>query len=357
MKKQEQRCRMHAGRWRITHTVLLSMLLAAGTASAAPMTTVVVTTTNPILETPVYVGIARDIFIKHGLTVRLAPILPGVGVLQRVVDGTAQAGVAAPAQLALALAQGANLKGIFAMFGDATGRAPADAVYVVIARKASGIREGHLEDLRGKKIGLPGTTIVHEYFFYALAAKGLDPVNDVTIVSTPPAGLPGALQRGAVEAIVAPEVTASIAIGSTPDAVVVQRGGNYMQTSNLEVVNSRYLATHPGTMTRFTAAFAEAAQYVRGHHAETADLLMRNIVGVTPTAIASAIGFVSPDMRVSRVTVQGAQQSYDFGIKIKLLKQAPAFDTVFDLRILRQVEREHPELFRDLPPIPDALKL
>jgi len=28
-----------------------------------------------------------------------------------------------------------------------------------------------------------------------------------------------------------------------------------------------------------------------------------------------------------------------------------------DLTILRQVEREHPELFKDLSPIPDSLKL
>ena len=348
---------MHVWGWRTVLGLVLASLLAAGTATAAPVTTLVVITVNPINETPMYVGMARDIFAKHGLTVRLVPSPPGAGLLQRVIDGTAQAGVAVPHQMALALAQGANLKSIFPLHGDATGRVPADALCVVIARKASGIREGHLEDLRGKKIGVPGATIVHEYFFYALAAKGLDPVNDVTIVSTPPAGLPGALQRGAVDAIVASEMAASIAIESTPDAVVVQRGGNHMQFLSLEVVNARYLATHPGTVARYTAAFAEAAQYVRSHRAETADLLMRNFTGVTPAAVRNAVGIANPDMRVSRITMQGAQQSYDFAIKIKLLKQAPTFEEMFDLRILRQVEREHPELFRDLPPVPEALKL
>ncbi|MBI4277694.1 MAG: hypothetical protein HY660_04490 [Armatimonadetes bacterium] len=43
--------------------------------------------------------------------------------------------------------------------------------------------------------------------------------------------------------------------------------------------------------------------------------------------------------------------------KIGALKQAPTFEEMFDVRILRQVEREHPEFFRDLPPIPNALKL
>ena len=348
---------MHAGGWRITHAVLLSMLLAAGTATAAPMTTLVVTVLNPIADAPVYVAVARDIFAKHGLAVRIVPATPGFGPLQRVIDGTAQVGVASPGQVALALAQGANLKGIFTAHGDATGKVPTDALFAVVARKTSGIREGHLEDLRGKKIGLPRGSDGHKYFYYALAAKGLDPVNDVAIVSVPPAGLPGALRSGSVEAIVSGEPTASLAVESTPDAIVVQRGGNHTQLFTLEVVASRYLATHPGTMNRYAAAFAEAAQYIRSHRAETTDLLARNIAGVARAAVGTAVGLANPDMRVSKVTVQAAQQNYDFVIKIGLLKQAPTFEEVFDLRVLRQAEREHPELFRDLLPIPDALKL
>jgi ABC-type nitrate/sulfonate/bicarbonate transport system substrate-binding protein len=128
---------MHVWGWRTVLGLVLASLLAAGTTTAAPVTTLVVITANPILETPMYVGVARDIFTKHGLTVRLVPTLPGVGVLQGVVDGAAQVGVAVPHQLALARAQGANLKSIFAMYGDATGRVPPDALFVVIARRTA----------------------------------------------------------------------------------------------------------------------------------------------------------------------------------------------------------------------------
>ncbi len=328
-----------------------------GAAPAPPITTLVVTALNPIADAPVYVGVARDIFAKHGLTVQIAPAVPGSGPLQRVVDGSAQIGVAAPAAVAHARARGANLKSIFAAHGDATGKVPTDALFAVIARKTSGVREGHLEDLRGKKVGLASGTDGHKYFFYALAAKGLDPLKSLTITSLPPAGLPSALRNGAVDAIVTGDPTASLVLESTRDAIVVQRGGNYVQFLTLEVVASQYLATHPGTINRYIAAFAEAAQYVRSHRDETTDVLMPRITGVSRAAIRAAVGVADPDMRVSKITVQAAQQSYDFAVNIGLLTAAPTFAEIFDLRILGQIQREYPGLFRDLPPIPDTLKL
>ena len=62
-------------------------------------------------------------------------------------------------------------------------------------------------------------------------------------------------------------------------------------------------------------------------------------------------------MRISKVTARAAQAGSDFAARIGALKRTPAFEEMFDLRILRQVEKEHPELFKDLPPIPDAQKL
>ncbi len=347
---------IRALRWRALLAAILSVPLV-GTATAAPMTTLVVTALNPIADAPLFVGAARDIFAKHGLTIEIASVTPGVAPLKQVIDGTAQAGVAAPAAMAQALAQGAHLRSIFVGHGDATGRMPTDAFFAVVGRKMSGIREGHLEDLRGKKIGLARGTDAHKYLFYALEARGLDPINSVTIVSIPPAGQPGALQSGSVDGIVAGEPTASRALESTGEAIVVQRGGNHIQFLTLQVVSSRYLATHPGTIKRYITAFAEAAQYLRGHRDETTDIIMPLVTGVSRAAVRAAVGVVDPDVRASKATIRAAQEGYDFAIKIGALKQAPTFGEVFDLRILRQVGREHPELFRDLPPIPDALKL
>ena len=160
-----------------------------------------------------------------------------------------------------------------------------------------------------------------------------------------------------MDAIAIIEPFASQVLQSTSDAIVVQRGGNHIQFLDLWVVSSQYLATHPGTIKRYITAFAEASQYAQAHSDETTDIMMQQLKGVSRAAVKAAVGFLDTDVRVSKATVQAAQQGYDFAIKIGALKQAPTFEEVFDLRILRQVEQQHPELFRDLPPIPDALKL
>lgn len=349
---------MHAGGWRIAQVALLSSLLAAGTATAAPITTLVVTADGPcICHAPMFVGIAKGIFEKHGLNVQLTIPASGFEAVQQVARGTAQVGAAAPGVIAQTMGQGVPLRGIFVAFGDATGKVPTDNYMAVVASKASGMRQGHLEDVVGKRIGVPRGTIAHQYFFYALAAKGLDPLNAATIVPTPPPGLPAALQSGSVDAIVIWEPVASQALQLANGSIVVERGGNHTQFIDLRVVSPRYLATHPGTIKRYITAFAEAAQYVRAHPDETTDIMMQQVKGVSREMVRAAVGFLDTDVRISRATVQTAQQGYDFAIKIGALKRAPTFEEMFDTRILRQVEREHPELFRDLPPIPDALKL
>lgn len=339
--------------------LLLSVLLAAGTAAAAPITTLVVTADGGpcICHAPMFVGIAKGIFEKWGLNVRLTIPASGFEALQQVANGTAQVGAAAPAVIAQTMAQGVPLRGIFTAFGDATGKVATDNYLAVVASQASGIRAGHLEDVAGKKIGVPRGTIAHQYFFYALAAKGLDPLNAATIVPTPPPGLPGALQNGSVDAIVIWEPVASQALQLARGSVVVERGGNHTQFIDLRVVSPRYLVTHPGTIKRYVTAFAEAAQYVRAHPDETTDIMMQQVKGLSRETIRQVVGFLDADVRISRATAQTAQQGYDFAIKLGALKQAPSFEDMFDIRILRQVEHEHPELFNDLPPIPDALKL
>lgn len=344
--------------WRTIQVILLSLLLAAGTAAAAPITTLVVTSSSGVPpQAAMFAGIARGIFERHSLRIQIITTPTGFEALKQVTDGTAQIGNGAPTAIAQTMAQGARLKSIVASWGDATGSVPTDNAIAVVARASAGIREGHLEDLRGKKVGVPRGTDFHQYLLAALAARGLDPVTAVTIVSTPPSGLPGALQNGSVDAVVALEPSGSQILSAMRDAVLVQRGEKHIQFMALCVVSPQYLATHPGTIKRYLTAFAESAQYVRTHPDEATDVMLREIPGVDRPMMRAAVGFVNLDPRVSKVTVRAAEEGYDFAIKIGALKRAPTFDEMFDLGILRQVEREHPELFRDLPPIPNALKL
>jgi len=342
-------------------SLLFALLVTTGGAAAppGPNTTLVVTAfSGPVvLDAPVVVGVARGIFERHGLHVQTISVASGFEALQKVADGAAQVGNSAGTALVQTIGRGAHLASIVVSNGDATGKVPTDSYVAVIARGASGIREGHLEDLRGKRVGVRRRSDFHQYLFSALASKGLDPLGAATLVDA--ADLLGVLTSGAVDAIVSSEPGASRILRSTSGAILVQRGGNYMQFLELRTVPTQYLATHPGTIKRFILAFAEAAQFVRTHPDETTGMIMahQQLGGLSREIVRSAVRSLSPDPRVSKVTIRAAQEGADFAVKIGAVTQAPAVDGLFDLRILRQVEREHPELFRDLPPVPDPLKL
>ncbi len=346
---------MHGAGWRFIQVMLLSVLFAVGTAAAAPLTTLTVVTSGGVGQSPLYVGMARGIFEKYGLNIHMTTAVTGLAGITQVADGTAQVGSAAPGPIAQTMPTG-SLKSIVASWGDATGTVPTDDVLVVIARKTGGVREGHLEDLRGKKVGLPWATDSQQYLLAALAANGLDALTAVTLVRIQPPALLGALQNGSVDAVVA-ALNASQILQGVSDAIVVERGGNHIRFGNLQFVSSRYLATHPGTMKRYITAFAEASQFVRVHPDETTDVLMQYIKGADRQTMRTDLGRFRLDPRISKASVHAAQEAYDFAIKIGTLKRAPTFEEMFDIGILHQVERERPELLRDLPPIPDSLKL
>jgi sulfonate transport system substrate-binding protein len=343
--------------WKWGLAVTACLLIAAPGNALAQGTALVVTVDGfCICHAPMFVGDAKGIFRKHGVDVRMTFPATGFVSLKDVGTGAAHVAAAAPAVVAQVRAAGTLLTGIFMAFGDATGKLPTDEYLAVVGRKASGLRGGHLEDLKGKKIGVPRGTIAHQYLFYALMAKGLDPIQDVTIQPTPPGEMVKALESGSVDAITIWEPVASQGL-RVADTVLVARGGNYIQFLDLRVVSPQYLAANPATLKRYLAAFAEAAQFVRQHPNETTDILMPQAKGLDRATVRTMLGYLKFDLRISKATVDAAQQGFTFAQKIGAMQQSPRFEDMIDLKLLKEVEKERSELFSDLPPMPPGFGL
>lgn len=344
--------------WRIIPVLAMSLLLIAGGATAAPLAPLTITSGGLcICHAPAYVGIAKGIFEKHGLNIQILRVASGFEGLTAVQSGSAHVADAVMAVVAQAAAQGVSVKAVFMANGDATGKVATDDYFAIVTRKSTGIREGRLEDLKGKKIGLPRGTIAHQYFYYAFQAKGLDPSKDVTIQHLSPVDLPSALQSGSVDAIAVWEPIPLQALDMMSDAFAVYRGGNHIQYLFQRWMSPKYIASSPDAVKNFIAAFAEAAQYTRMHSDETTDILLAgDFKGMNRATVRKSLSFLTFDMRVSKATIKAAQQGFDFAVAVGALKQAPKFEEMTDLKIFNQVFKEHPELFKDLPPIPDALK-
>jgi len=302
-------------------------------------------------------GDRKGIFEKHGLNLRILRVASGFEGLTAVQTGSAQDADAVPAVAAQAMSQGVQVKAVLVANGDATGKVPTDNYFAVVARRGSGFRGGHLEDLKGKRIGLPRGTIAHQYFFYTAQAKGLDPQKDFTIQHVSPPDLPSALQSGSVDAIVSWEPIPLQALEMMKDAIVIYRGGNSIQYLFFRWMSPRYIATNPGTVKKFVVAFAEAAQFARMNPDETTDILMKDFSGLDRATVRKALGFLTFDMRVSKPTLQATGQGLEFAVKIGALKETPTFDALTDLRFLSEVLKEDPQFFGDLPPIPATVKL
>ena len=111
-------------------------------------------------------------------------------------------------------------------------------------------------------------------------------------------------------------------------------------------------------MKNYIAAFLESAQYVRMHPDEAASLLAQDYAKpFSAEQIRTFLALLTFDPRISKATQQAAQQGFDFAVKIGALPNAPTFSDMFDVTLLNEVAREHPEFLRDLPPIPRSLLL
>ncbi len=335
-----------------------TVLFAGGGAAATLEAPITVTSGGLcICHAPLYVGIAKGIFAKDGVNLRVLRVASGFEGLAALQTGSAQVADAVPAVAAQAIAQGIDVKAVVPANGDATGSVPTDNYFAVIVRPGRGIRAGHLEDLKGKTIGVPVGTVAHQYLFFAAQAQHLDSQKDFRLQNVSPADLPSALQSGSVDAIVSWEPIPLQALGMIKDATVVERGGNHIQYLFFRWMSSRYIATNPGTTKRFVEAFAESAQYARGHPDEAADIVAKEFSGLDRSIIRQSLRYLTFDTRMSHATLAAAQQGLDFAVKVGALKQAPSVQSMLDLRDLDRVVKQNPKLFSDLPPIPRNLAL
>jgi sulfonate transport system substrate-binding protein len=328
----------------------------AATAQSAPDPLVVSVGSGCICAVGTYVGEELGIFRKHGVEVKHA-VMSGVQAVAALAEGRIHVGGAAPHVIAAARARGTPLVGLFKEFGEATGLRAADDIVVVIARGGSGIRAGHVEDLKGKKIGLNRGTITQMYLFYALAAKGIDGLQEVTLQPTSPGEQVTALASNAVDAIVVYEAIGSHILKTVKNTVLVQRGGNHIEFLDLALVTPQFLAANADRLKRYIAASAEASQYARLHHDEAADIFVKQFPIVDRATARAALGFVNLDPRISKVTEERAGRFFEFALKIGTVKEAPRLREILDLRLFDEVAREHPEYFSDLPPIPESQRL
>ena len=306
---------------------------------------------------PVFVGVERGIFAKHGLDPKVIQYPTGVEMINGLLNDAQDVNVMGSVPFLAGVSNGFPLLLIGHLHGDPTRDNYSDNVSIVAGPNA-GVGEGDIGALAGKRIGLPRGSGAEGYALGVLVENGVDPA-DVTIVNVKPSELVTALQTGDIDAQAIWEPWGSTAMVKVEGAVRVIQGncqgcydpGTILTTQSVVAEKSEQLR-------RFMVAFAEAQQWVRQNFDAAAGINMRWITGIDEQTMKLAIRASNYDHRMSTMTADMYKaKTIPFldsqGKLRKTFDPAIAIDSQFYLH----AEKTAPEFYSDLPEISADIRL
>jgi sulfonate transport system substrate-binding protein len=335
--------------------VLGAILLTACTsAGAQTLTKLKAGMVSSIDQIGLPIALERGFFEKYGLDVTIAsPYATGVDSLNAV-----QAGECDIVQVGVPMI-GAVLRGMdLVALGNYSGSAVkpgSDLTQAVIAREGSGIVKGDLSSLKGKRIAASFGTINHLYILGILEKAGLKP-EDVTLVNTPPPDMTVALLAKGIDAFSNWDPWPIVAVKDVPGAFEVIRGGGVISYVGFNVALRSWVDKNGDTVEKFLAAVSEGDQWMRKNPKLAAQVATRWVPGLKADVAQAAMEFniQQVDRRLSTHTYHGLWAAQDRLSKLGILKTTFDVNKHIEPRYILKVMKEKPELFADLPPVPEG---
>src|SRR5437867_1946352 len=333
----------------VMYALLTCVLVVQGPAAAQQPPVVDVVIGNNFGHLPMFVGVEKGFFKKHGVDVRLKVVNTGTDMVNAMQKREVQIGDMSVTTFLKARHGGDPFRVIGIIQNDAT-RSNADEPLAIVARKDSGIRPGNIEDLKGKRVGLAQAQTSDEYLKMVLSRRGMK-YDDVTIVNimAPPALAP-ALKEGKVDAVVSWEPYNTIVLDQVPESYTVVRGGGHVSYIMVATAHDPTIQGDPAVLRGFVAGLAAASQYTRRNRDEAVEIFAKWVPGLDVAVGRMAVRHISYDPRVSRPVMQAFEAAEDDVLK-NTLKGATrlGIPEQFASSYLADVEKTNPEYFSDLP--------
>jgi NitT/TauT family transport system substrate-binding protein len=312
---------------------------------------------NNLFSTPAFVAVENGYWEKLGLNVKIKLTASGSQVTKALQAGEAQFGHAAlSTTIASARAGGNMLTGVMPYFNAAEyialgGRA-------IIGRKDRGIDAANPKTMESKKIGyLRGST--NDVYLRQWFKKNKLDISKSTLINLPVADMPISITQGVVDAVVPWEPYSSQAIRELgSNAVIISRSEEGLVSDVIGVVaNQDWIKTNYDLLEKFSVGVAQAAQFIRQNPRKAAEIDTRYIDGMNVEDAVAGFKTLHWDPRMSVCTIAGTVAAGNEMIKDGLIKQDRPFVPAdfIDQTVLNRVEKNHPELFSDLPPLPTTV--
>lgn len=335
--------------------VVMSLLLACALASGAPagaqgMPTMEAVIGNNFGHLPMFVGVEKGLFKKHGIDVKLKVVNTGTDMVNAMTKKEVQIGDMSVTTFLKARHNGSLFTVVGFIMNDAT-VTNADTPLAIVARKDSGIRS--VEDLKGKRIGLAKAQTSDEYLKMVLNRRGLK-YEDMNIenIMAPPA-IATALAEGKVDAVVSWEPFNTMALERAAESYVVLRGGGHLSYIMVATVHDPMLKDNPKTVQSFVNGLAAASHYTRQNRAEAVEIFAKWVPNVDLNIARKAIQHIKYDPRVSRASLQAFENAQKELLR-QTLKPGTQPLKIADIVLASYSEaaqKAHPEYFADLPPL------
>jgi len=321
------------------------VVMTAGAQAPAPLAAAVGGNMNHV---PSFVGVEKGIFLKHGIDLKLKVLSTGQEMSKALQAGEVQIIGSAFSNYPVAVERGMAAKGVVGMMGDRTSRY-SDAPVSVWTRKGTGITK--IEELAGRKVGLPVGGTSDEYLGVLLARKGVAR-DKVTFLNVPPGNLVSTLQGGSVDAVAVWEPFGSLIQAKVPDAVPLARGGGYIGYYINMAIRTDVIDKSPELVERYVIGVAEASQYTRKNPDEAAEIATRWAPGLDAVVARQALRHMTFDPRITPHTIAAWEENVRTLVEQKKLRAPLAWQQGIELRFIEKVMKSHPQLFADLKPAP-----
>jgi ABC-type nitrate/sulfonate/bicarbonate transport system substrate-binding protein len=297
---------------------------------------------------PTFVGVEKGIFLKHGIDLKLKLLATGQEMTKAVQAGEAQFLGAAYSNFPLGLERGFKAKGIVGLMGDRT-RKYTDEPIAIVTRKGTGITR--IQDLVGKKVGTVTGGVGHEYLGVVLTRAGI-PSEKVAVLNVPPGNSVSALAGGQVDAISMWEPYGTLMLEKVPEAVLVQRGGGFIGYFIDMGTRVDLMENQPDMVYRYVVALAEASQYTRRQPDEAAEIATRWVPGLELGLARKAMRHMGYDPRMTKHSLESWDENVRVLVEQKKLRQPLPWTQGIELRFIERAQKEYPQLFSDLKPVP-----
>jgi len=227
--------------------VLVTLLAFGGWSRAQQLPVIDVVVGNNFGHLPMFVGVEKGLFKKHGVDVRLKVVNIGSQMVTSMQKNEVQIGDMSVTTFLKARHGGDPFRVIGVIQSDAT-RSNADEPLAIVARKDSGIRTGNVEDLKGKRIALSKGQTSDEYLKMVLARRNMkyEDVQIVDIGNASQTELATLLKEGKADASVCWEPFNTMVLEQAPDSYVVVRGGGHLYARNAQKAPHQFLAAAAG---------------------------------------------------------------------------------------------------------------